>query len=454
MNFRKRLTSQDNLFILTIFLLLIFIYDYIAVSNMINFAYVPDEAWFYETAIRSYQNNTLLENIFHSNDFGYGGLYWSLYTLVVSFFNIDYSTIVGHSNIIIRTELVDIVNYNLQVLYPMIVMRLIAIGFLNAIFFAILYEGLKRNRFFLFGLIALLLSPMVYWFGKIASPEFVALAILFFAVFFYFKEKYLLALFLDGLAVNLKPTILPVGFVLALFVFWDNYKLNGLHSKSNIALILMGMLGFIMGSPILLTEPSIYFQILKGFSNYPIFSDDYFIRTQWLFSGSTLSWEGSEFGSLTYWTYTAPLLVLIFLFSALFSKNKKYILFVTISFIVYFVFMIFNSALHFYFFAVAILLPFIFWDIKETKIATVLLIFLLPFMVISNFTKIKSELNSWEISNQALQSFNEVKECLKDDLQSRNIEPNRVFNESIPGMSFINLTNREREREYRACMFS
>ncbi|ARU49514.1 hypothetical protein Sdiek1_2364 [Sulfurospirillum diekertiae] len=323
---------EKNFLLLFFSFVLVAFYNYIVFKNIYSLAYVPDETWFYRTAIQSYINDTFRNNLFHVNDFGYGGLWWSVYTIFIHMFHsmIDYTFLLSQDALLNRTEFLSFIREDLTQLYPLIAMRFINLFLLNIVFIIIIYKSIQQNILFISGLVVLLLTPMLYWSGKMASPELTAITIEFIGIYYFFQKRYYLAIFLLIFSLGIKPTVLPVIVVVGLFLLYQLYKTNSLNLSYLMKLFMCAICGFIVSNPIVLLHPKTYVKTLLSFKNlfslkeYGVFDNIEDQIQHIIFKENFYMWEGTMYGSLEYWSFPIIILCcLFFILFCIFTKKRK-----------------------------------------------------------------------------------------------------------------------------------
>jgi hypothetical protein len=195
-------------------------------------AYVPDEAWFYFEALHSGKEviahgEGVHHLLFHKNAFGYGSIWWSIYTCVMVVWDCIYGIYAlpvadGMLAADPNVAKVMLIKYaSSAVMAPMVIMRVIALAALGW-FGLMLVRGARTGAGAVISVLALVSMPMMWWSGKLASPELLAAALFASAVLHWFQyRRALSSLLLATLAVGMKLTVMPAFIVLVGFVVWD-----------------------------------------------------------------------------------------------------------------------------------------------------------------------------------------------------------------------------------------
>lgn len=438
---KRRMFIQNNLpLIIGIFCLSLF--NCITVKNAISSAYVPDELYFYDNAITSHENKTFSQNLFHGNDFGYGGLWWTVYVFVVKGFEgvIDYSD-EGFQNVLQAKETLPFIDKDIHFLSPIISMRLISLMMLNFVFIFILVESFRRKAF-LVGFFVLLLSPMVYWSGKLASPEIPAAVMMFFSTYFLLlKRRYELALFFAFLGVGLKPSALPLLVSVGAFTVYLTVKEKQLSSAFVLKCLVASCCGFLVSNPFALIDPRGFIDALSGATS-TLRWDLPFDFSQMLdrvlsFNGYT--WDGTPYGGLGYWSIGLVPLTALVVVCFICSDSKLCVCFVSLSLLLFVSFMgLVQTIHHWYLFPVILVYPFLFLDFKK-DISIVLLLALLPYIVWLQVPKIVNELTIKYRHIENIKHFEAVNAWVYDEILRLKLSPKRVFNLSEIGLSLKNI---------------
>jgi len=276
-------------------------------------AYVPDEAWFLLEALASSQralidHDWVVQLVFHHNAFGYGSIWWSIYTGMTLVLN-------GLLDFLRFPETLAMIGENFGFVKgrfweyaapaqatPMVMMRFLALLSLAA-FGELLIRHARTATAAFFCTTMLITRPIAWWSGKLASPELLSAALFASGVIFWFiLRKATLALLLTSLGIAIKLTVMHIYLVLLVFVFWD---LSRGPSRSQSQLALYGLLCLMV---VLLGNLWILHSLKAGIEQLLTLSlsfqpnPDWHVQSDLLLFLHSETWEGTKYGSLAYWS--------------------------------------------------------------------------------------------------------------------------------------------------------
>lgn len=274
-------------------------------------AHMPDEVSFLVEALASGQRALIdqawfVQLIFHQNTYGYGGVWWSIYTgitLILSgFFDFlqspDTLKIVKASGVF--SEFLEYSTPTLAT--PMVMMRFLALLSLTA-FGALLVRHARTAAAAMLCAVVLITLPIAWWSGKLASPElFSATSFAAGVLYWFVLRKVIPALLLTSLAVAIKLTIAPAFLILLVFVIWDLLRDQN-RSLPRLALYgLLPLMVFLLGNLWLLHSPQAGIEQLISLSRTFHASSDWQAQADRLLFLNTATWDLTNYGSLTYWS--------------------------------------------------------------------------------------------------------------------------------------------------------
>lgn len=272
--------------------------------GVFSVSYMPDEAWFLFTAVTEHSSpgviGSVRDYLFHPNNFGYGGTWWGVYTLIVDLvqhwmppanaaaaqsFHMDDFALALYDTVAAG---------NGYLLVSLMVMRALAMSVVT-IFALLLSRRALHQPYSALGVLLLFSMPMMYWSGKIASPELFGVFLLLIAIVKYVDGRDRRWFLLAGLACGTKLTCTPVAVVFAVFAILGDDRSQTWRRFFEIAAY--SLIGTVLSSLYLVANPAGYVQILKQFSGM-------FPAAPWELSfkyGPLPFWEGGTYGNLAYW---------------------------------------------------------------------------------------------------------------------------------------------------------
>jgi hypothetical protein len=171
-------------FLTLFFLSLILLWNYYMISRALSYALTYDEVTFYHTALHHFYTSDFIQLFSQKNEYGYGGIWFTIYTFMIYISqlitSLDYYSLVNINSTIMGAQVA-----NIDYLLPIIAMKLISIFAINLMFIIFLKEG-KKNTVSYYGILFMLATPMLYWSGKLASPDILAAVIVSFGFYLYF----------------------------------------------------------------------------------------------------------------------------------------------------------------------------------------------------------------------------------------------------------------------------
>lgn len=417
---------------------LIVLWNVYAIFTAFTYAITHDEITFYHKAISSYYKDDFLSLLAHKNEYGYGGFWFSIYTLMIfiSEFltNIDY-------NVLLKVDSTSTSIYinNLGYIYPLILMKLLNIFSLNVIFYLIIKNYKKHEDNTIFAILFFLITPMFYWSGKFASPDMLSASLIFIGLYIYFyRQKIYLACIILGVSLAIKLSALPI--LIAIFIYEIIVNFKKLRKESFIPLlkysIIVYMIFLLLNIYSMVNFVDFIDKLIFYANNHSnhITSIDHLLKSidYRLFSLSGKAWDLIYIGSLSYFA-TNTYLIVIFLFLSLFISKKVSInLFFIFAFIVSSVFITRQSVFGWNWFPFIMIFPLLILNTKNNKLSNMILMSFLSLCLIFSFKNIKNEVinKTWQISN--LSNFqnnqNEIKKCINKTLESSKIPISQKLN--------------------------
>lgn len=392
-------------------------------------AYVPDEGWF---LLHAYQSAGIVENgnqsrlCIHPNDFGYGGIFWSFYTLLVigiqGLMGISASEIdkISHLNEHAVKSVLHYVLTDIQ-FTPLYALRSIV----WSVFFwfgLTMIRNARSGTMALIGTLSLVFLPLAWWSGKIGSPELISAILFGFAVYFSFiRNRPSLGTLITALAVGIKLTVAPIALVLLSF--------NHLFSKNSLNLkAIISALGiFIICNPWLLKDPRSGLETVIALSSahHPLPS---MVDHAWnVLTGATPTWDGTNYGSLLYWS--GSFAFIIFGLFAAWVTNTKFFLFLATGGAVQFIFMMTQPIHNWYLFPfiIALVIPYYFAEIKYLGF------FIFGIVSIVSSSGFENELKSKRLHLIEIDSLQTRETILCISEKVRSINPRHVYDLSSIG---------------------
>jgi len=416
---------------------ILFIWYLLAASMATMPAYVPDEAWFFYEALRSSKDVKdngawFSELFFHHNNFGYGSFWWAIYIFlalvwdgILGFLSMPTTSIMltidpGFGKVMLWE------NASAFIVAPMVMMRIVSLSLL-ACFGFVLIRNARTVASELLAIIILVTMPIAWWSGKIASPELFATALFSIAVARWFHSSNILSnLLIASVAVGIKLTIAPVYIVFVCFVFFDAQKNHGFNCRFFFKLTGLCLLAILFCNSWIFCDPkSGIEQLLQISHSYRPHPDLKFQSDLILWMKSEF-WEGSNYGSLSYWAGSFITLAAAFIIACL--ENKRLAAFLFACALAQYFFMMTQPPHGWYWFPVVLsaIIPFNQLGTKGAIIAGgVLLSLLYP------FENAKHELSYKQMHLRELDQVKIQRHCIMEKLA--NIQPNVVYDMSAIG---------------------
>lgn len=284
----------------------------LAAALMAMPAYVPDEAWFLHEALRSAKaikenGSWAKEFFFHHNAFGYGGIWWTLYTAIVLAWDwlSDFLNLASTNNLLaIDSGIAKVTLWEhiaAAAASPMMMMRMVSLASLAAMGIVLIRSA--RNGVCAFVTIfALVTMPLAWWSGKMAAPEMLSASLIATAAVLWFTSKKIKwSTVLAGIAVGIKPTIAPVFLALMTTILVQTSNQNKLDWRA-VKLPLALTIGAILAC-----NAWIFYDLRSGIDQYLYLSRAYApnpdrkLQSDLILWMHSEFWEGSNYGSLSYW---------------------------------------------------------------------------------------------------------------------------------------------------------
>ena len=250
-------------------------------------------------------DHSLIQMLYAPNLEGFGGLWWSLESLSFRFWNSltpDSSTFLTIASL--RFLSIFCVTIWLSTL------------------FILAGKGVGEQRF-----IALLaaLTPMVWWSGKLASPELISASFLGIGVFLLIKSRFMMSSILLGLAVGFKiSAIAPVIAISVYLIFRRNKDFDSFRFYSKVRFLTVLFGSFLACNAYIVSDPSSFFRLSRRVN--PIISSqlpsnniqETMVR---IFTQDEMHWDFVSKNGLTYWV--GGLLTFLCLFILLATTDQK-----------------------------------------------------------------------------------------------------------------------------------
>ena len=272
--------------------------------------YVPDEGWFlievFASGQRALSNDSWKEILFHDNSFGYGGIWWGFYTAITLFLNffLDFLTseqaflFTASDAVEVRNRLFDFANPAMMA--PMIVMRWVSLIFFG-LFGAALIKNAKSPQAGLIAVTLLLLAPIAWWSGKLASPELLSGALYGLAIIsWFFRRRVGESIVLATLAIGIKLTVMPAYLALIISILWSERRQLTFYMFGKLAAI--ALLIFLFCNLWLLINPISGIQQVFAYAGmyHPV--GNIWEQFNLIIFSSNGTWDGTNYGSLDYWS--------------------------------------------------------------------------------------------------------------------------------------------------------
>lgn len=407
---------------------------------LISSSYTPDEAWFvYEVVVRN--NDQGGDSLFwwfnryfaQANLFGYGGLWWGVYSFVLDLSSMIFppamklsSELPGPQNF--RTDFLSVVESgNAYMQFAMWVMRSLALS-VAAIFMLRLCRRILKEPLAALGAVLLLTMPMMYWSGKLASPEYFGAFLLLISVFEYFESRNPNWFLLSGIACGAKLTCAPVAAILLIYGLLVEWRKGGVKC----CFLLGGR--FLIG--LLLVNLYFIFHPVEFVANLLKFSS-LFSAAPWRLSfmyGPLPFWEGGTYGNLSYWYGSIYVFFAVVVVSV--CASPKLGLWLLLAAVAMFLFMLTQPLHNWYWFPVilASVIPLSFATVKGKLYRATLAVGVGVLICINlkySVGNINSEIGFKVAHISEYQSFDVIQPCV-DSIVMR-LKPNKVYDMAMIG---------------------
>jgi hypothetical protein len=387
-------------------------------------AYVPDEAWFLYEAVHSgkwalVEGQWIRQLLFHSNAFGYGGLWWSLYTGLVLLWNgvVGMFDLAGASDMLAISS--DVGKVRLwehatdMMAAPMFMMRILVLSSLAA-YGILLVRHARSGAAAVLVTLALVTMPLAWWSGKLASPELMAAALFAIAVTQWFiAGRALSALVLASVAVAMKLTVAPVYIALVAFICWELWKRPDFSVRRLAWYAAVCVLVVLLSNTWLLYDPKAGIDQLIYLSKAYGPSSDLSLQSRLILQNQTEMWEGTNYGSLAYWSGGLSLVAVSL--AVAFGIRRRLAAFLFVGLLFQYLFMLTQPPHAWYWFPVILLLLIPFSQLQPRAAAgvgVVLLICLMP------FNAVRYEVSYKVLHLRELNAVSLERSCLHEKLQA------------------------------------
>ncbi|VVO19797.1 hypothetical protein PS712_04138 [Pseudomonas fluorescens] len=419
-------------------------------------SYTPDEAWFVHDIVVRNENQEpnsyfwWFERYFaQANLFGYGSIWWGLYSIII-----DVSTLVFHpaqklsseSQVIgdfISNFLNEVNSGNKYLELSTWIMRSLSLS-VATIFLLRVSRRIFKESFAVLGVLLLLTMPMMYWSGKLASPEYFGAFLLLISVFGYFDGRNQNWFLLAGIACGVKLTCAPVAAIFFLSALPYEWRSGGMKKC-----IIGGMrfaVGLLLANFYLVTHPVEFFSNLLMYSSL-------FPAAPWqmsFMSGPLPFWDGGTYGNLSYW-FGSLITFLVVLFVSFFA-NARLAIWFALAAAAMFVFMLTQPLHNWYWFPVILgsIVPVAF---STCRGVTYRAVFAASFAAVIgvNFyfslPNIKSELSFRQSHIAEYKSFDRDVSCVQSEISAA--KPKVVYDMAMIGRS-VNVLDETLRKNYPA----
>lgn len=391
-------------------ILLVCLWNSWAVWRVFSLAHVPDELWFYIVALENYRS-TDFNPFLSENKFAYGGIWFAIYHFIIGiceiFLPVNYSSLSFHDSSSLLAE-----GFGYAKIAPLLLMRALSLFSINWIFFLYIRRLYRGGVWAFFSLIFFLSFTMLYWGGKIASPDLLS-CVIFFAGVWSFRESRVRAYMLFGAAAGVKLSVIPLLAVFVLFhivaavYFYISIRPAGLTINCIRQKIILDLyLGltlcaavFVFCNLFSIANTKLYLENLASFSS--AFSHEN-VFSSWVSIFSEVKvrlnnqngelWDIVNPGGVFYWSSGAPVVALAFFVAFYFSKFKINAAFIFCAFLITLVFLARQPAFGWSWFPLITILPLIFSSVKINRVSVVLLTLLCMASFLSSFPHIRREM--------------------------------------------------------------
>ncbi len=288
-------------------------------------SHVPDEIWFLGEAYNSVNTESfsqLITNFFmHKNAFGYGPIWWQIYTFfcyLSKILNPDINDFL----VVLKSQTPNSYIYSVaqyKFLFPLFAMRLLSYFSFLFLIYKILNSN-SKNRYKLFSVILILTSPMLLWSGKIASPDLFAAGFFGVLIFdIYANRINNSTLYIAILCVSIKISFLP--FILCLLIL--NFIINKLSFFYLSFFNLLKIFIFLVFTNLYyFVHPIDAYNLLKFFSHLLGPEPDKFFQAFLIVVRNGGFWELTSYGSFLKFIGGPVSFFCIFLSSIILLKKK------------------------------------------------------------------------------------------------------------------------------------
>jgi hypothetical protein len=262
---------------------------------------------------------SLVQMFYAPNLEGFGGLWWSLESLS---FQIWESFLPNSSTFSTIASL-----RFLSILCVTV--------WLGALFYLTIQGAVEQK------LVALLaaLTPMVWWSGKLASPELVSASLLGIGVFLLIRRKFLFSSILLGVAVGIKiSAIAPVIAICSYLVFGKDKEFNLLSFYSKLRFFVVLSCCFIGSNAYIFSNPSSFFRLSRRVN--PIItgqlpSEGFKETVIKILIQDEMHWDFVSRNGLTYWIGgLATSAIVVFLLVTAHRKSFNYIVVLSLGIVI------------------------------------------------------------------------------------------------------------------------
>lgn len=419
-------------------------------------SYTPDEAWFvHDIVVRNEGQDTsgyfwwFGRYFAQANLFGYGSIWWGLYSMIV-----DFSSLIFHPMQKLSSESKLIGNFisdflnevnsgNKYLELSTWIMRALSLS-VATIFLLKVSKRIFQESFSFFGVLLLLTMPMMYWSGKLASPEYFGAFMLLISVFGYFEGRNQNWFLLSGIACGVKLTCAPVAAIFFLSALPFEWRSGGM--KRCFVLGVKFAAGLLLANFYLVTHPVEFFKNLLMYSSL-------FPAAPWrmsFMSGPLPFWDGGTYGNLSYWFGSLVTFLAILIIS--FFANARVAAWFALSAIAMFVFMLTQPLHNWYWFPVILgsVIPVAFTTRRDAVYRGVLAASFVALACVNfaySFSNIKSELTFRESHISEYKSFDHDVLCLESEIA--DMSPKVVYDMAMIGKS-VKVFNKELRKNYPA----
>ena|GEM_PF-4849694 len=389
-----------------------------AIWRVFTLAHVPDEIWFYIVALENYKSESF-NPFFAENKFAYGGVWFAIYHLMICFSEL-FSPVSYSSISFLDTSSLLGENFEYTSIAPLLLMRALSLFSINVVLFLYIRRLRQGEIWAFFSLIFFLSFPMLYWGGKLASPDVLSCVILFLGIWSFRRHKRRAYIFF-GAALAVKLSALPLFALLVIFhlitaiyffvssaSFLDSpniakshiyYQRQKLFLDLYVGLTLC-LLVFFVCNLYAIAHTEEYLKNIVFFTS--AFADeDVFLSWSNFFGGAKARlgnengqlWDLVNPGGFFYWSSSALVVVLAFFISFYFSKSKINPIFIACAFFATFVFVVRQPAFGWNWFPFIIIFPLLLSFVKINRISIILLILLCALSFFVNFPHMRREIS-------------------------------------------------------------